>query len=73
MNKETLDLHKYVRETTMDRDYYMKETQNLIEKKLRLENLRINQEEELQKVIQQAKMEDFPDSESTIQMMIQDL
>ena len=26
MNKETLDLHKYVRETTNERDYYMKET-----------------------------------------------
>ena len=30
-------LNKYVKETTADRDYYRKETQNLLEAKLKLE------------------------------------
>ena len=47
--------------------------QKLNSEKLRLEQLRENQEKELQDVIAEAKAQQFPDSESTIQMMIQDL
>ena len=36
-NEENRVLNKYVKETTADRDYYRKETQNLLEAKLKLE------------------------------------
>jgi len=57
-------------ENQMQDDFWKR---RVLEERTRLQNHRQNQEEELRKVIEQARMDEFPMTEPTVMMMTHDL
>jgi len=57
-------------ENQMQDDFWKR---RVLEERTRLQSHRQNQEEELRKVIEQARMDEFPMTEPTVMMMTHDL